>query len=187
LLNYISPHEILLADGNEGKTLSKKVENMASDEEFGKKTSVIYISRQYFDQDKGADMLKRVVVGVVDSDTVSMYIVLAGTYCLLRYIENCAGSNYASNSLRLEFCTSSSGRTTIDHRTALNLELITNARDGNQRESLFGIINHTKTVVGARFLKSNILRPNIDVSTIQTRLEIIIIIIINYLYHQYYH
>lgn len=48
----------------------------------------------------------------------------------------------------------------IDRRTATNLELISNTRSGNQKESLFGVINHTKTVVGARLLRSNILRPS---------------------------
>ncbi len=48
----------------------------------------------------------------------------------------------------------------IDRRTALHLELISNAQSGNQKESLFGVINHTKTVVGGRLLRSSILRPS---------------------------
>lgn len=31
---------------------------------------------------------------------------------------------------------------------------------GNQKESLFGAIDHTKTVAGGRLLRSNILRPS---------------------------
>jgi DNA mismatch repair protein MSH4 len=48
----------------------------------------------------------------------------------------------------------------IDRRTAMHLELIGNVRTGSQKESLFGTIDHTKTVVGARLLRSNILRPS---------------------------
>jgi hypothetical protein len=33
-------------------------------------------------------------------------------------------------------------------------------RSGSQKESLFGAIDHTKTVVGARLLRSSILRPS---------------------------
>jgi DNA mismatch repair ATPase MutS len=58
------------------------------------------------------------------------------------------------------FTSATSGKLNIDRRTAANLELISNARSGNQKESLFGAIDHTKTVVGARLLRSNILRPS---------------------------
>ena len=37
-------------------------------------------------------MLKNVLVGNVDGDLIAKYTVLAGTYCLLKYIENCEGA-----------------------------------------------------------------------------------------------
>ena len=49
---------------------------------------------------------------------------------------------------------------------AINLELVVNARTGSQKESLFGAINHTKTTVGARFLRAEILRPSTDRATL---------------------
>jgi len=114
--------------------LSKKLEN-----EFQKRSSVVFISRQvsalfwnnvvadfcfvlqYFDQDRGADLLKKVInnifsiiiqyfkhlsyllkvlVGNVDADILAKYTVLSGSYCLLRYIENCHNSSFASHSIR---------------------------------------------------------------------------------------
>lgn len=45
-------------------------------------------------------MLKTVLVGQVDADLVAKYIVLSGAYCLLRYKENCSGTNLASHSMR---------------------------------------------------------------------------------------
>ena len=90
----ISPHEILLHDGTRTRILSQKIE--AS---FGQESrqqgggsgvrgsaagSVIFISRMYFDQDKGAELLKNVIVGKVDADLVAKYTVLAGCFCLLR-------------------------------------------------------------------------------------------------------
>jgi DNA mismatch repair protein MSH4 len=71
----------------------------------------------------------------------------------------------------MEFCSDSAGRMNIDRRTAINLELVNNAQDGNQKQSLFGAINFTKTTVGARLLRSNILRPSTDVATIEMRLD----------------
>ena len=40
-------------------------------------------------------------------------------------------------------------------------------------------MNHTKTVPGARFLKANILRPSTDLTTIETRLDIIELLLAN--------
>ena len=65
-------------------------------------------------------MLSRILVGQVDSDLVAKYTVLAGSYCLLRYIENCEGTNFAPKSLRLEYCNSISGKMNLDRRTAIN-------------------------------------------------------------------
>jgi hypothetical protein len=92
----ISPDEILLHDGSRTKVLSRKIEDRMSTEG----ARVLFISRQYFDQDRGADMLKKVLVGDVDADLVAKYTVLAGSFCLLRYLENCRGNAFARHSLR---------------------------------------------------------------------------------------
>lgn len=47
----------------------------------------------------------------------------------------------------------------IDRGTIQNLEILKNNRTGSQRESLFGSINHTCTVIGARMLRLNLLLP----------------------------
>lgn len=48
--------------------------------------------------------------------------------------------------MRVEYVSLISNKMIIDRRTAINLELISNARTGGQNESLFGVIDHTKTV-----------------------------------------
>ena len=87
------------------------------------------------------------VAGKVDADLISKYIVLAGAYCLLRYIENCSGFLFPSNSIRVIFTSQTPGKLFIDSQTAKNLELITDLRSGNQIASLYGAIKMTKTVV----------------------------------------
>lgn len=173
----LSPHEILLHDGAKNSILSKKIENMCRNME----SRVIFISRQYFDQDRGAELLKKILVGKVDADIIAKYAVLAGTYCLLRYLENCSGLVHAAHSLRLEYGSVSGGndRMSIDRRTAICLELTNNAKTGSQKSSLFGIINFTKTVVGARLLRSNILRPVTDTVTLNTRFDCIELLLSN--------
>lgn len=172
LIDDLEPDEILLHDGSRTRVLSKKIEEafVSREESY---PSVLYISRQYFDQDKGAEMLKNVLTGSVDADLIAKYTVLAGTYCLLKYIENCEGVNFAQRSLRLQYCNSNNGKLSIDRRSSINLELISNAKCGSQKLSLFGSINHTATIPGARFLKANILRPSTDIVTIDTRLDIV--------------
>eukprot|EP01039_Chlorochromonas_danica_P003316 gene3316-3638_t len=57
----------------------------------------------------------------------------------------------------------------IDRRTAINLELVSSTRGGEQKDSLFGVVNKTKTSVGARLLRSDILRPLTTITTIEAR------------------
>ena len=173
-LSNIGPNEILLHDGCKSRILSRKIEDHLSS-----KARILYISRQYFDQDRGADMLKKVIVGDVDADLVARYTVLAGTYCLLRYLENCEGNSFGRHTLRVEYCTSTVGRMSIDRRTAINLELISNLKNGSQKESLFGAVNYTKTVVGARLLRANILRPSTDITTLEMRLDVVELLLSN--------
>lgn len=170
-LQMLGPAELLLHDGRKGSVLSKKIEI-----QFGNavvNTRVIYISRQHFDQDRGAEMLKHVCIGYVDKDLLSKYTVLAGAFCLLRYMENIQSISFPKNSVRLLYRSSSTNKMSIDRNTASQLELVSNLSDGNQKESLFGALNRTKTRVGARFLRAQILRPAADLATINTRHAIV--------------
>ncbi len=48
---------------------------------------------------------------------------------------------------------------TLDATTAKSLELLQNLKDPKSGHSLYGVLNYTKTVGGARLLRSNILQP----------------------------
>jgi len=173
LLQTLCPQEILISDALKHSTLSRKIELQFGSGNPASTIRVVFISRQNFDQDRGALMLKSCVLGGMDSDLMSRYTVLAASYCLLRYIENVQGITFGSRSLKVTYATSSRNRCIIDRGTAANLELISSLRDGNQRESLFGVLNRTKTKTGARFLKSQILRPSADLLTLQTRFKVV--------------
>ena len=177
IINSLDPSEILLHDGCKNRILSQKIEFITSTNTDS--CRVIYISRQYFDQDLGAELLKKIVIGEIDSDLVAKYTVLAGTFCLLRYIENCSGVNFQPYSMRLQYESGSVGRMAIDRSTINHLELVSNARTGSSKYSLFGTINNTKTVVGARLLKACLLRPSTDVTTINTRLDCVELLLKN--------
>ncbi len=108
---------------------------------------------QYFDQDRGAEMLRKVCATSIDADVIAKYVVLAASFCILRYMESISGNSIAPHSMRLIASTDASCRLFIDRRTAVNLELISSVRNGKQKESLFGVLNYTRTVVGARMLR----------------------------------
>ncbi|CAM9831328.1 unnamed protein product [Pylaiella littoralis] len=90
-LQRVEPDEILLHDGTRGRVLSSKVVGAFH----GDMSRVLFVSRQYFDQDKGAELLKRLASGSVDADLMSKYTALAASYCLIRYVENAMGLAFA--------------------------------------------------------------------------------------------
>ena len=168
LIEDIQPHEILLHDGLKSSVLSMKIQEV-----FSVHISIFFITRQYFDQDKGADMLQSVLVGEVDNDLIAKYTVLAGSFCLLKYIENSSGYAFPPHSIRMDHRSGSKNRMYIDRKSALNLELVRNRRTGNKQDSLFGVMNNTKTTVGAALLRKNLLNPCTDITTINLRLNVV--------------
>lgn len=63
------------------------------------------------------------------------------------------------------------GSMLIDFSTVHSLELIQNLQNSKSNECLFGLLNNTLTAMGARLLRSNVLQPLTDVSTINARLD----------------
>lgn len=59
----------------------------------------------------------------------------------------------------------------IDFSTVHSLELIQNLQNSKSTECLFGLLNNTLTAMGARLLRSNILQPLTDISTLNARLD----------------
>jgi hypothetical protein len=68
----------------------------------------------------------QVQLGTVDSDIIARYIVLSGSYCILKYVEQITGSQFPDHSLRivLESGFRISEKMSIDRRSAINLELV---------------------------------------------------------------
>ena len=172
LLEELQPSEILLNNRTEG-LLSMKIKEQYSGERHCANASIMMMSRQYFDQDGGAEMLGRVLLVPLNSEHMSHYTLLAGAFCLLRYLENCSGANFPSGSVRLDYHASDDKAPSllIDRHTASALELVASARTGSLSASLFGVINRTKTLCGARLLRASLLRPSAHKSTIECRLN----------------
>jgi DNA mismatch repair protein MSH4 len=176
LLSTLAPDEILL-HGNacqpgSKSLLCRKIETWRDEVEGITRPEIKPVSRAYFDQDRGAEFLRRVSMGQIDNEVLARYTVLGAAFALLKYIETVSSMTFPSASVMLRFIDSNaSDFLTIDRRTANGLEILSNARSGDQKNCLFGKIDRTKTVVGARFLRQQLLRPSADVATIKARQE----------------
>ena len=61
----------------------------------------------------------------------------------------------------------------VDRSTERNLELLASQGEGGRRFTLLGVLDETVTSMGARRLKQWLLRPLLDVSAIQARLDFV--------------
>lgn len=59
----------------------------------------------------------------------------------------------------------------IDLATIQSLELVQNSHDSKSKDNLFGVINATRTPMGSRCLRSNILQPSTDRSVLEARYD----------------
>ncbi|MGI5901890.1 MAG: DNA mismatch repair protein MutS [Desulfitobacteriia bacterium] len=74
----------------------------------------------------------------------------------------------------LEISTALQGKTMVlDRWTRKNLELVESLRSKDEKDTLFAVLNHTKTAFGTRLLRNWIQQPLIEAEEIENRLEIV--------------
>jgi DNA mismatch repair ATPase MutS len=95
------------------------------------------------------------------------YLALSSVAAIVKYVEFIQHISIPPQSMKINL-KSSQGTMLIDSLTAKALELIV-TNDGSSAKSLLGILDHTKTAAGARFLCSNILQPPSDINAIVMR------------------
>lgn len=137
-------------------------------------TVVKFISRSCFDQTKGAELLRRVArEETYDATMVEEYILLSSAHAVLLYVQTSLGASFLKNSIYLSINAGGSNRMAIDRATLLQLELLVNSKTGKVKDSLIGTMDCTKTTVGSRLLRANLMSPPARVDTINTRLELV--------------
>ena len=171
------------------------------------KTVIKFVPRSYFDQNRGADLLRTISrPNAYDASVVEEYILLSAAHALLQYLQICLGATFAAGTL--DICwngngnesggngktgtsgtgagtntsnnTNSTGirggkmhRMAIDRSTIAHLELLSNAKTGKTQNSLIGTIDCTKTSVGSRLLRTNLMSPPTRLDTITARLDLV--------------
>ncbi|EIN13274.1 hypothetical protein PUNSTDRAFT_109550 [Punctularia strigosozonata HHB-11173 SS5] len=131
------------------------------------------VMRKYWNDTAGLDFVKQLCVDDDERAAIIMailnkYYALSAVSALFKYCETKFNTRYAAASLRIRYLPFE-GTMMIDSDTVRNLELACNMTSKRSAHSLFGILNHTNTAMGARLLRVNILSPSTDL--IETRLN----------------
>lgn len=113
----------------------------------------------------------------LDQELFLSYTFLASAHCLLKYMGSTFAVRFPPRCLKVLSGNGYGGRLVIDRHSVKDLELVSNARTASQKESLFGCINKTKTDVGGKELKKNLLAPLTDRTTIEGRLDVVELLI----------
>ncbi len=94
---------------------------------------------------------------------------IAAVEYLLNYLHKTvrADLNHLSKLTRLDI----SHHLILDANTLRNLEVVRNLRDGSKKDTLFSVLDYTKTPLGNRLLRRWLENPLIDIAAINRRLE----------------
>ncbi|GIX70034.1 mutS protein homolog 4 [Caerostris darwini] len=171
-LNVLKPLEIVMPNTSVEHGFKTKL--ICRIRELFPEISTVTVQRKYFNETKGLQYIQELCASeykTVEIEVSPKYYCLAACAALLKYFEFKQNVTYATNSLKIVYCTSAD-TTMINMATARNLELVTNEL-GKAEHCLYGVLNHTQTPGGDRLLRANILQPPCDLNTINTRLDCI--------------
>ena len=191
-LQLLQPHEVLLNEGRRNSHLAKKVlelfgnssnnHNTEQDNDTEARSSgpcktatvVKFISRACFDQTKGATLLRRVArQDTYDATLVEEFILLSSAHAVLQYTQSALGATFSRNCLNININSGGKNRMAIDRATIMQLELLSNAKTGKTRNTLIATIDCTKTTLGSRLLRTNLIAPPCRIDTINARLDLV--------------
>ena len=186
-LQMLKPHEVLLNEGRKNSPLARKIVQLYESqtpsnvspggrlEDAAEEHPVVkFISRSYFDQTKGAEMLAKLArTDTFDPTLVDEYILLSSAHAVLFYAQQTLGVSVARKCLDVSINSGGNNRMSIDRSTLLQLELLINAKTGKTRNSLVSTIDCTRTTVGSRLLRTTLMAPPCRSDTINARLDLV--------------
>jgi DNA mismatch repair protein MSH4 len=130
---------------------------------------------RHFSETQGLSFLKQLclpeLVQGLELTILSQPFALCALAGVLKFMELNHNVWFSDRSLRFTY-DSINGAMIIDPYTARHLELLSN-QAGRKEHTLFGVLNHTKTVLGQRLLRSSIIQPLSDVVSIEARLDVV--------------
>ncbi|PVH97768.1 hypothetical protein DM02DRAFT_673841 [Periconia macrospinosa] len=140
--------------------------------ELGSKLTLL--DRRYWSESSGMDYIHDLAfaddVEAIKLSVTGAYYAVCCIAAILKYLDLGCGTTFAARSLRIKF-ESGQGAMLIDVSTIRSLELVQNLQNPKSRDCLFGLLNETQTLMGARMLRSNVLQPLTDKETIIRRYD----------------
>ncbi|KAF9873988.1 hypothetical protein CkaCkLH20_08722 [Colletotrichum karsti] len=126
-------------------------------------TKIVSLDRKHWSETEG---MERVNTFAFREDSESIKVALNGSFyatcsfaAAMSYLETQCALRIYHNSLRVRFqpCEDTM---MIDVSTIVSLEILQNLRNPKSKDSLIGLLRHTRTPMGARVLRSNLLQPS---------------------------
>ncbi|KAI0761165.1 muts domain V-domain-containing protein [Trametes elegans] len=135
------------------------------------------VMRRYWDENAGLEFINQLTVeGDERAATLvavsNKYYALSAASALFKHAELRLNTRFAASSLVIRY-RQVEGTMLIDSDTARNLELVGNITARKSAHSLFGLLNHTFTPMGARLLRVNILAPITVNTALEARLDVV--------------
>jgi len=136
------------------------------------KCTITYRDDYFFDIEQGLQNLRRLFdVLSLDGYGVNEYVPSIGAAgATLKYIKETQMRENFPNITKISQI-KSQDHMLLDFSTIRNLELIENLRDRTEYGTLRQVLDNTKTPVGSRLLTTWILRPSLNLSIIQERID----------------
>ena len=102
-----------------------------------------------------------------DFEIRNKYLILSSLCCLVKYAEHMEASNFGKESVQIEEV-APDGRLLMNRSTCINLEIVSNKRNGSKSFSLVDLFRPS-TSIGKRLLRSTLMSPLTDLTTIEQR------------------
>lgn len=139
------------------------------------KSKINFIARKFYNESKGYSKME----GLCNADYKNTlaeiekkYLSISSCNALFEYIEYGHGISFFPETLKIHN-QEMTGFMSINSYGISSLEILTNLKTGDSKNTLFSVLNYTKTPMGKRLLKNNLLQPLTDIDTINMRLDCI--------------
>ncbi|XP_015838166.1 mutS protein homolog 4 isoform X2 [Tribolium castaneum] len=170
-INILNPTDIIVPSTFlEGKnrlveTLKTKFPNI----------KILGIPRKTFNKTNGMERILELCLPSINTICIGLqhkYYALAAASALTTYLQTYLNIYYAKESINISY-QESEGYAIIDFSTADRLELVSSTKplQATRYSTLFGVLNHCVTRVGARLLRSTILQPPFSRTNIDKNLQ----------------
>ncbi|KAL8349373.1 hypothetical protein RB601_001875 [Gaeumannomyces tritici] len=134
--------------------------------------SMVPLPRRYWTEEIGRDYIDKLAfledIEALKVSVEGKFFSLCSLAAAFKYVESEARVRIAPNSVAIQY-EPADDTMMIDVSSIHSLELLQNAQNARSRNSLFGLLNHTLTPMGARYLRSSILQPSTKRKLIEPR------------------